>query len=209
MHLARSLNPAGHHVMMPMMIMMMMVHYVAEDVSTDLQSAFPWWEWAPGAEGGLQANPAPLGAPQKADCSAAVPQAWQPRSSRQSPPVALPPIAGITCLISTKQLYRSQLRGWRVEGGFASGMVQTCLLQPGLDHNLGDRVFAARLVGSFAIRVKLVLYGVDQLVHSQRTVVNDLDRIIRHVRGELQCNRLPVRPKIACVAESVFRCRLG
>lgn len=49
-------------------------------------------------------------------------------------------------------------------------------------------MLAARLVSSLAIRVKLLLYGVDELLDSQRTVVNDVDRVIPNIRRKLQRN---------------------
>lgn len=62
------------------------------------------------------------------------------------------------------------------------------LLQPGLDHNFGNRVLATRLVGSLPVRVKLLLYSVDQLLNPHGTVVDDVNRIIPNIGWKLQRN---------------------
>lgn len=82
---------------------------------------------------------------------------------------------------------------------FQCGALGYHLLQPGFHHNLGDRVLATRLVSSLPVRVKLLLYSVDQLLDPQRAVVDDMDRIIPDVRRKLQ--RFSLRTGlVACVA---------
>lgn len=47
-------------------------------------------------------------------------------------------------------------------------------------------MLAPRLVGSLAVWVKLLLYGIDQLLNPQRAVVDDVDRIVPDIRRKLQ-----------------------
>lgn len=46
-------------------------------------------------------------------------------------------------------------------------------------------MFVARFVSSFAIRIELVLYAGDKLVHPQRTVVDNANGILNDLGWEL------------------------
>lgn len=62
-------------------------------------------------------------------------------------------------------------------------------------------MLAARLVSPFSIRVELVLYGVDQLFDPQRAVMDDVDRIVSHIRGKLDHNSS--QSELGCMRRSL------